>query len=136
MPSGTAEYGEVTGGQPPRLPLARLAPAFGQQELSGVAGCPPQEATEVKYVLLYESIEAAGVKAPAYLKAHEARIREFHSRGCLVMTGSFTNAEDGAMGIFTTREAAEEFIKEDPFVVHGAIQSWHITEWDEVLAGR
>lgn len=90
----------------------------------------------MKYVLLYESITDAGARAPADLRAHEARVEEFHSRGSLVMAGSFTNAEDGAMGIFTTREAAEEFIKEDPFVVNGAIESWHITEWDEVLAGR
>ncbi len=90
----------------------------------------------MKYVLLYESVREAGGKAPAFLEAHQARVQEFHSRGALVMTGSFTNAEDGSMGIFTTREAAEEFIKEDPFVVNGAIQSWHITEWDEVLAGN
>lgn len=88
----------------------------------------------MKYVLLYESVKHAGEKAPASLQAHEARLQEFHSRGTLVMAGSFTNVEDGAMGIFTTREAAEEFIKEDPFVVSGAIESWHITEWEEVLA--
>lgn len=90
----------------------------------------------MKYVLLYESVMEAGAKAPADLQAHQARMAEFHSRGSLVMAGSFTNAEDGAMGVFTTREAAEEFIKEDPFVVHGAIESWHITEWDEALGGR
>jgi uncharacterized protein YciI len=87
-------------------------------------------------VLLYESVKQAGAKAPADLQAHQARVREFHSRGSLVMAGSFTNAEDGSMGIFTTREAAEEFIMKDPFVVNGAIESWHITEWDEVLADR
>lgn len=90
----------------------------------------------MKYVLLYESVKDAGASEPGYLQAHRERLQEFHSRGALVMAGSFTNAEDGAMGIFTTREAAEEFIKEDPFVVNGAIESWHITEWDEVLAGR
>lgn len=90
----------------------------------------------MKYVLLYESVKDAGAKAPEHLHAHETRVKEFHSRGSLVMTGSFTNAEDGSMGIFTTREAAEEFIRDDPFVANGAIQSWHITEWDEVLDGR
>ena len=34
------------------------------------------------------------------------------------MIGPFANAqEDGAMGIFTTREAAEEFVRGDPFVL-------------------
>jgi hypothetical protein len=90
----------------------------------------------VKYVLLYESVADAGAEAPEHLHAHQTRVKEFHSRGSLVMVGSFTNAEDGAMGIFTTREAAEEFITDDPFVVNGTIQSWHITEWDESLDGR
>ena len=90
----------------------------------------------MKYVLLYESIKDAGARAPDDMQAHDARVAEFHSRGSLLLAGSFTNAEDGAMGIFTSREAAEEFIKEDPFVVNGAIDSWHITEWDEVLARR
>ena len=87
----------------------------------------------MKYVLLYESVRDAGAKEPEHLHAHETRVKEFHSRGSLVMAGSFTNAEDGSMGVFTSREAAEEFIRSDPFVVNGIIQSWHITEWDEVL---
>jgi len=39
------------------------------------------------------------------------------------MIGPFANAlEDGAMGIFTTREAAEEFVRGDPFVLHGVVR--------------
>jgi uncharacterized protein len=87
----------------------------------------------VKYVLLFESVREAGAKEPEHLHLHQTRVKEFHSRGSLLMMGSFTNAEDGAMGIFTTREAAEEFVRDDPFVTGGAIQSWHITEWDETL---
>ena len=37
------------------------------------------------------------------------------------------------MSIFTTREAAEEFVRDDPFVVNGVVRSWHIREWDESL---
>ena len=86
----------------------------------------------MKYVLLYESAQVASSKAPKHGKAHQARLDDFRSRGSLVMTGSFTNPEDGSMSIFTSREAAEEFIREDPFVVNGVITSWHIGEWDEV----
>ena len=50
------------------------------------------------------------------------------------MIGPFANAlEDGAMGIFTTREAAEEFVRGDPFVLHGVIRNWTIREWNEAL---
>jgi uncharacterized protein YciI len=87
----------------------------------------------VKYVLLYESVKDAGAKEPEHLHEHQTRLKEFHSRGALLMTGSFTNEEDGSMSIFSSREAAEEFIRSDPFVVNGMIRSWHISEWDEVL---
>ena len=40
----------------------------------------------------------------------------------------------GALGIFTTREAAEEFIDGDPFVQNGVVARWTIREWKEVLA--
>ena len=37
------------------------------------------------------------------------------------------------MAIFTTREAAEEFVEGDPFVLNGVVSNWPIREWDEVL---
>ena len=59
---------------------------------------------------------------------------EFADRGDLLMIGPFANAqEDGAMGIFTTREAAEEFVHGDPFVLHEVVRNWTIREWNEAL---
>ena len=50
------------------------------------------------------------------------------------MIGPFANPlEDGAMGIFTTREAAEEFVRGDPVVRHGVVRNWTIREWNEAL---
>jgi uncharacterized protein YciI len=34
------------------------------------------------------------------------------------------------MGISTTKEAAEEFIKGDPFVTNGLVGSWRVVEWN------
>jgi len=34
------------------------------------------------------------------------------------------------MGIFTSREAADEFIKGDPFVVNGLVSAWRLVEWN------
>ena len=51
------------------------------------------------------------------------------------MIGTFADPqEQGAMAIFTTREAAEEFVAGDPFVLNGVVRSWEIREWNEVLA--
>jgi hypothetical protein len=37
-------------------------------------------------------------------------------------------------GHLTTREAAEEFVKGDPFVLEGLIKRWQIREWNEAIA--
>jgi uncharacterized protein YciI len=51
------------------------------------------------------------------------------------MVGTFGDPQnEGSMAIFTSREAAEEFVKDDPFVGNGFVRDWHIREWHEVLA--
>ena len=51
------------------------------------------------------------------------------------MVGPFNDPPLGdAMGVFTTREAAEEFVRLDPFVISGIVGTWTIREWNEVLA--
>jgi uncharacterized protein YciI len=39
------------------------------------------------------------------------------------------------MAIFTTREAAEDFAKGDPFVMNGIVRSWQVRGWNEIFAG-
>ena len=88
----------------------------------------------MKAVVLYESADGLAENAPLHVAAHVARWREFADRGELLMIGPFANAqEDGAMAIFTTREAAEEFVRGDPFVLHGVVRNWTIREWNEAL---
>lgn len=89
----------------------------------------------MKYVMFYELADDGRSKAPLYFPAHRARFEGFHARGHLLMCGPLTDLEGGALGIFTTREAAEEFIREDPFVVNGVVRDWHVREWNEVLVG-
>ncbi|HVS41062.1 MAG TPA: hypothetical protein VMU20_02230 [Candidatus Dormibacteraeota bacterium] len=42
-----------------------------------------------------------------------------------------TPAVPASMAIFTTREAAEEFVRGDPFVLEGLVGTWSIREWHE-----
>jgi uncharacterized protein len=87
-----------------------------------------------KYVVLYESADDVLEKAPAHFPAHSERVDDFHGRGTLMLTGTFADPQEGAMAVFTTREAAEEFIAGDPFVLNGVVQKFEIREWIEVLA--
>jgi uncharacterized protein len=89
----------------------------------------------MKFVLFYTPADDVLHRAPAHFPAHSARIDEFHRRGELLMVGTFADPQrDGSMAVFTTREAAESFVAEDPFVLHGVVQRYEIREWDEVLA--
>lgn len=93
----------------------------------------------MKYVVFYG--EAADMaKAREVFPEHQAWYEKFHERGVLLMIGTFADrgapgAPDApaAMSVFTTREAAEEFVAGDPFVRNGVVRDWTIRPWNEVL---
>jgi uncharacterized protein YciI len=88
----------------------------------------------MKAVVFYESAPDVAANAPAHASAHRARWDEFSRRGELLMIGPFANAQDdGAMAVFTTRAAAEEFVRGDPFVLNGVVSKWTILDWNEAL---
>ena len=88
----------------------------------------------MKYVMFYETAADGLEKARLHFPAHRARLDEFHARSVLLMAGPLVNPPDSALGVFTSREAAEEFIQGDPFVLNGVVAKWTIREWNEVLA--
>jgi uncharacterized protein len=81
----------------------------------------------VKYVMTYYPSEGFLALAQQHAAAHRARLREFHDRGLLLMAGPLDQPPSGeALGIFTSREAAEEFIADDPFVKGGVVARWTV----------
>jgi uncharacterized protein len=89
----------------------------------------------MKYVLLYESADDVASKASAHFAEHAEWYEQFHADGTLLMIGPFGDPQSqGAMAVFTTREAAEEFVDSDPFVENGVVRSFEIREWNEALA--
>lgn len=88
-----------------------------------------------KYVLFYESADDVMSRAPLHFSDHWARCLDFHARGLLLLVGTFGDPQrEGSMAVFTTREGAEEFVADDPFVVNGVVRAWEIREWNEALA--
>ena len=87
----------------------------------------------MKYLLFYDLADDAMPLAQQHFPAHRDRLLQFAERGVLLMVGTFTDPPIGAMAVFTSREAAEEFMADDPFVHHGVVGSHRIREWDEVL---
>ncbi len=88
----------------------------------------------MKYVVFYGP-PADMAKAQENFPDHCAWYEKFHARGLLLMIGRFTDTgAPAAMSVFTSREAAEEFVGGDPFVQNGVVSDWTIREWNEVLA--
>ena len=82
----------------------------------------------LRYVLFYESGDLS--LAAENFPAHKARYEEFMRRGVLLSLGPFSD-RSGSMAVFTSREAAEEFVSGDPFVLHGVVKAWQVREWRE-----
>ncbi len=88
----------------------------------------------MKFVLLYEAAPDFRAKVPLHIEAHRALWRSFSADGRLLMIGPFADAPaGGAMGVFTSRGAAEEFVASDPFVTSGLVATWTVREWMEAL---
>ncbi len=87
----------------------------------------------MKHVLFYELAQDAMPLAQEHFPAHRTRIEEFHERGLMLLVGTFSDAPVGAMAVFSTREAAEEFMAGDPFLQGGVVGAHRVREWDEIL---
>ncbi len=62
---------------------------------------------------------------------HKAVVDRFVARGEVIGIGPF--ADLGNMAIFRTREAAEQFVREDPFILEGLIRSFVIRDWNDAM---
>jgi uncharacterized protein len=62
---------------------------------------------------------------------HKIVADKYIERGDVIGIGPF--ADRGNMGIFKTHAAAEQFVKEDPFILEGLVKSCVIRDWDDNL---
>ena len=86
----------------------------------------------MKFVVIGESSGASMDQIMQVYPRHKAVVDKFIQRGDVIGIGPFTDR--GNMAIFRTREAAEQFTKEDPFILEGLVKSFKIREWgDELL---
>jgi uncharacterized protein YndB with AHSA1/START domain/uncharacterized protein YciI len=101
------------------------------------AQAAPADPPPCKYVLSYESVPDFRPLARQHYPAHYARLMTFHERGDLLMVGMLLEPANGdAMGVFASREAAEEFVAEDPFILNKVVASWSIRPWQEIFHHR
>ncbi|WP_415853918.1 YciI family protein [Sinomonas sp. G460-2] len=87
-----------------------------------------------RFVLLYFSGDEGRARVPEVFPAHHAYTASFRAQrpDQLLLTGPFADSspgQPGAMNVFATREAAEEFAADDPFVTEGVVASWSVRTW-------
>lgn len=72
----------------------------------------------------------AGYKAT--LPEEKQYIQAAYQSGGALSIGRFTDYTKGALGVFETKEAAEAFAKNDPFLREGICSSYTIEEFHEL----
>jgi hypothetical protein len=84
----------------------------------------------------FSSMEDVRREAPEALRRHLERTRGMHAEGAVLMAGAFSEPKGGpisTMSVLASREAAEEFIRGDPFVELGKVTHHEIREWNNML---
>lgn len=85
----------------------------------------------MKAVVIGESSGATMEQIMAVYPRHNAVVDLFVSRGDVIGIGPF--ADRGNMAIFRTREAAEAFTRQDPFILEGLVKSFVIRDWNDTM---
>ena len=85
----------------------------------------------MKAVVIGESSGATMDQVMAVYPRHKAFVDEFIARGEVIGIGPF--GDRGNMAIFRTREAAEAFAKQDPFMLEGLVKSYMVREWHDTM---
>jgi uncharacterized protein YciI len=85
----------------------------------------------MKAVVIGESSGVSRDGIMAVYPRHKAVVDKFVARGVVLGIGPF--ADGGNMAIFKTREAAEAFAREDPFILEGLVKSFVIKDWRDSM---
>ena len=87
------------------------------------------------YLLIYEVADDYLQRREAHRDAHLKLARAAADRGELVLGGAVDAGRGGAMLLFAgaSDAAARAFAEADPYVQHGVVKSWRVSEWTTVV---
>lgn len=86
----------------------------------------------MKTVVIGESSGASMETIMAVYPRHKAVVDKYIALGEVIGIGPFMDR--GNMAIFSTRAAAEQFTREDPFILEGLVKSFSVRDWhDEMI---
>lgn len=85
----------------------------------------------MKAVVIGESSGASMETIMRVYPRHKQVVDGLVARGVVIGIGPFVDG--GNMAIFKTRAAAEEFARQDPFILEGLAKSFRILDWNDTL---
>ena len=85
----------------------------------------------MKYVVIGTSTGATMEALMKVYPRHKALVDQYIAKGVVVGIGPFSDR--GNMAIFRTREAAEDFARDDPFMLAGLVKDYVVREWDDSM---
>jgi uncharacterized protein len=90
------------------------------------------------FVLWYDVADDYMARRASLREEHLRLAREAHRRGELLLGGALSDPVDGALLVFSApdRSVAEDFARNDPYVVRGLVTRWKVRPWNVVVGGE
>ncbi len=90
------------------------------------------------YLLFYKTVGDYIERRREYRDEHLKLARKAAKNGELIMGGTLDNPANEALLIFkgNSPEIAENFAKNDPYVINGLISHWVVRPWNVVIEGE
>jgi uncharacterized protein YciI len=87
----------------------------------------------MKAVVFYELGNVTMEQVMEVYPRHKTIVDKFADEQKIIAIGPFADPKGGSMGVFKDKATAEDFIKQDPFVIEGIAGKVTIKEWNEIL---
>ena len=84
----------------------------------------------------FSSMEDVKSRMPEVLLEHVGRSNALYKDGKVLMAGAFRDDTGGmvsTMALFYSRQDAEEYVRNDPFVLSGMVSEWTVKAWANIL---
>jgi uncharacterized protein YciI len=87
------------------------------------------------FVLIYYVVEGFVSRRTPFREQHLRLVEEANRRGELVLAGALGDPVDRALLVFRTldRSIAEDFARNDPYVINGLVTRWEVSPWAVVI---
>jgi hypothetical protein len=87
------------------------------------------------FALIYYVVDGFVSRRTAFREEHLQLVGKANRRGELLLAGALGDPVDRALLVFRTqdRSIAEDFARNDPYVINGLVTRWEVQPWAVVI---